>query len=271
MVLFFLKGNRPCSTVALFQSADCQSTSQHLSPSYIHTHILTLMAEAAMQGAIRGSVSCSKILWHAAGGSREYYVCKNAKHSLILQTVMWGFALLYFTVTWLYLDFRSLDGKELWSITVGFTILYISVQIINWEIEKTIIKFRENVIKFIIIKLLVEGCNIFHNLTFLSLTLPFLFFPKKPFVFKLLKVITILKHYTWDAGYRQKSVIQTVHISFLIRTASCNLLSVTHSTHVEPREYWGVTPASSAASAVHLIWSNKEQTNILDSLLSALV
>ena len=54
-----------------------KATLQHLSVSPIHTHIHTLLAEAAMQGAncssgaIWGSVSCSGSLRHAARRSRD--------------------------------------------------------------------------------------------------------------------------------------------------------------------------------------------------------
>ena len=50
-------------------------TFQLSSRSTIQTHTLTqthtLMVAAAMQGAILGSVSCSRILRHAAGGTRK--------------------------------------------------------------------------------------------------------------------------------------------------------------------------------------------------------
>ena len=61
----------------LFQSA--QSALQHLSYSSIHTHLHTVMAEAAMQGAncSSGTIWVTVLRSHAAGGVRD----SNQQHS----------------------------------------------------------------------------------------------------------------------------------------------------------------------------------------------
>ena len=77
---------RPAAQASLLTA---QSDLQHLSHSPTHTHIHTLMADSATQGANRSSgaiwgfVSCSSTVWHAAGTSdlpitrKEEFQCKG--------------------------------------------------------------------------------------------------------------------------------------------------------------------------------------------------
>ena len=57
-----------CSRKRTFQLSSRSTIQTH---TLTHTQTHTLMVAAAMQGAILGSVSCSRILRHAAGGTRK--------------------------------------------------------------------------------------------------------------------------------------------------------------------------------------------------------